>query len=440
MLSNSIIGGLMLVLSIVGATAAVIAAILAVRATKKNPSATALTLQLEQLEKDLLAELRYTRQDNIDTSARLVQSLGKSLSVGQEQASRALSSRQDSLQSTMLDFLQHMEGNFRQLSGQTEQQLTQVRQMVETRLTAIQSENHTRLDEMRQMVDEKLQTSLENKLDRSFSQVSARLEQVYRGLGEMQGLAASVGDLKKVLSNVKTRGTLGEVQLGMILRDILAPGQYAENVATREGSRNVVEYAVLLPGEGDRPVYLPIDAKFPADAYTQVIDAQNSGDPARINAANSQLSQRMRGFARDIHEKYIDPPHTTDFAILFLPFEGLYAQVLQLGLLEPLQREYKITIAGPTTMAALLNSLQMGFQTLAIQKRSSEVWEILGAVKTEFDRFGATLGATRQKLEQAGSELDRLVGVRTRMIQRRLAEVTALPDHRATELLEETEE
>lgn len=230
------------------------------------------------------------------------------------------------------------------------------------------------------------------------------------------------------------------MQLGAILADVLAPGQYEANVVTKRGSRAFVEFAVHLPGEGNRPVYLPIDAKFPMDAYTQLTDAQDNGDPAAVKELQTRLIQRLKAFAKDIRDKYIDPPGTTEFGILFLPFEGLYAEAIRLGLLELLQREFRVTLAGPATMAALLNSLQMGFQTLAIQQRSSEVWEVLGAVRTEFNRFGEVLGVTRQRLEQAGDELDRLVGVRTRMIQKKLARVAQLDTHRTEELLEEDEE
>jgi len=244
----------------------------------------------------------------------------------------------------------------------------------------------------------------------------------------MQTLTSGVGDLKKVLSNVKTRGILGEIQLGAILEQILSPEQYDTNVVTKKGTANPVEYAVCLPGEGDVPVYLPIDAKFPADAYAQLMDAYEAADTVQVEILGKQLEQRVRSAAKDIHDKYIDPPATTDFAIMFLPFEGLYAEVVRRGMVEVLQRDYKINIAGPTTMAALLNSLQMGFKTLAIQKRSSEVWQVLGAVRTEFDKFADVLAATQQRLEQAGSELDKLVGVRTRQIQRKLRAVGELPE------------
>ena len=239
-----------------------------------------------------------------------------------------------------------------------------------------------------------------------------------------------------MLSNVKTRGILGEVQLGAILEQILAPEQYAANVKTRPNTTHFVEYAVKLPGTDEDTVWLPIDAKFPVDAYSQLLDAYESGDPDAVKAAGSLLEQRIKAFARDIRDKYVAPPHTTDFGIMFLPIEGLYAEVVRRGLIEKLQNEYHVNIAGPTTMAALLNSLQMGFKTLAIQKRSGEVWKLLGAVKTEFDKFGNVVEAAQKRLEQAGNELDKLVITRTRMIQRKLAQVTSLPDAEATALIE----
>ena len=267
---------------------------------------------------------------------------------------------------------------------------------------------------MRKTVDERLQQSIEEKMNRSFSLVNERLEQVYKGLGEMQSLAVGVGDLKKVLSNVKTRGILGEIQLSAILSEILSPEQYEENV---------VEFAVKLPSDDDKFIYLPIDSKFPGDTYAALRDAIDEGDKIKIDLAAKALITRIKSEAKDIHDKYIDPPYTTEFAIMFLPFEGLYSEAVNRGLVEILQRDYKVNIAGPSTMAALLNSLQMGFKTLAVQKRSAEVWEILGAVKQEFDKFGDVLEATQQRLDQANKELDKLVGVRTRQIQRKLKDV-----------------
>ena len=270
--------------------------------------------------------------------------------------------------------------------------------------------------------------------------MNQRLEQVYQSLGEMKTLANDVGSLQRVLSNVKTRGVLGEMQLGAILEQILSPEQYEANVKTRPGSSNFVEYAVKLPGDGNGTVWLPIDAKFPADAYNQLLEASESGDPERVRAAGSVLEQRVRSFAKDIRDKYLAPPYTTDFGIMFLPTEGLYAEVVRRGLVDVLQRDCRVNIAGPTTMAALLNSLQMGFRTLAIQKRSGEVWKVLGAVKTEFEKFGGVIAAAQQRLDQANSELDKLVGVRTRQIQRKLDKVTSLSEEESVALLEDGSE
>lgn len=292
------------------------------------------------------------------------------------------------------------------------------------------------LADIRLTVDERLQKTLETRLGQSFQLVSERLEQVQKGLGEMQTLATGVGDLKKVLSNVKTRGILGEIQLAAILDEILAPEQYEKNVNTRGEGSNVVEFAVKLPGETGRPVYLPIDSKFPGDAYGRLVDAYDAGDPGQVAAAQKALIQVLRQEAKDIRDKYVSPPNTTAFAILFLPVEGLYAEVCRLGLVETLQREYQINIAGPTTMAALLNSLQMGFRTLAIQKRTNEVWEVLGAVKTEFAKFEDLLEKAQRNLNQAGANLDQLMGTRTRAIQRKLRQVTELPEGVAGSLLE----
>ncbi|NLD20451.1 MAG: DNA recombination protein RmuC [Clostridiales bacterium] len=279
------------------------------------------------------------------------------------------------------------------------------------------------LMEIRNTVDEKLQKTLEDRIGRSFKQVSDSLEQVSRGLGEMQSLAAGVGDLKKVLSNVKTRGILGEIQLGAILDQILSPEQYDDNVAVTGGSERV-EYAVKFPGEGKDFVYLPIDSKFPADAYTNLTDAYDTGDKAIIKAATDALRSAVIKSARDIKTKYVRPPSTTEFAVMFLPFEGLYAEVLRLGMVDTLQKDYRITIAGPTTMAAMLNSFQMGFRSLALQKRSGEVWDTLAKVHTEFDKFGDVLEKTQSRMEQTQKDLEALVGVRTRGIRRALKSVS----------------
>ena len=308
---------------------------------------------------------------------------------------------------------------------ENERRLEAIRITMENRLSSIQNENSIQLDKMRETVDEKLQKTLESRISESFKMVSERLEQVYKGLGEMQTLANGVGDLKKVLSNVKSRGVLGEIQLGAILEEILTKEQYEANVVTKKGSQSFVEYAIKLPGDSS-PVYLPIDAKFPADAYSKLLEAYDSGDLTEIESSKNILIKRLKSFAKDIHDKYIDPPNTTEFAIMFLPFEGLYAEAVRLGMVEELQRLYKINIAGPTTTAALLNSLQMGFKTLAIQKRSSEVWDVLGAVKTEFDKLETVLESAQSRIEQANSELDKLIGVRTRQIKRKLKDVEAI--------------
>lgn len=333
---------------------------------------------------------------------------------------------QQSFAQSQNDRAVQLEQRLHSFSSDNVQSLENIRRSVDEKLESIRRENLRQLDEMRQTVDEKLQKTLEDKMNKSFSLVNERLEQVYKGLGEMQTLAVGVGDLKKVLSNVKTRGILGEIQLGAILSEILSKEQYEENIATKKGSKNVVEFAIKLPSDGDSIVYFPIDSKFPGDTYSALRDAVESGDKQSIELAKKALVQRIKGEAKDIHDKYIDPPNTTEFAIMFLPFEGLYSEVVNMGLVEVLQREYKVNIAGPSTMAALLNSLQMGFKTLAVQKRSAEVWKILGGVKTEFDKFNDVLVMTQQRLDQANKELDKLVGVRTRQIQRQLKDVESV--------------
>lgn len=336
-----------------------------------------------------------------------------------------------SLQAQQLDvFAQQLA----RLTQSNDARSEQLRQAVETRLLAIQNDNAAKLEEMRKTVDEKLHATLEQRLGDSFKLVSERLEQVHRGLGEMQTLAIGVGDLKKVLSNVKTRGTWGEVQLAALLEQVLTVEQYEKNVATRPQSSERVEFAIRLPGRenaaasaGKHPVWLPIDAKFPLEDYQRLVEAQERADPAALELAGRALEMRLRDEAKTIREKYIEPPYTTDFAILYLPTEGLYAEVLRRpGLVDALQRDSRVSIAGPTTLAALLNSLQMGFRTLAIEQRSSEVWSVLGAVKTEFGKFGEALDATRKKLEQATRSID-AAGVRTRQIERKLKGVEALP-------------
>lgn len=324
--------------------------------------------------------------------------------------------------------LQQMENRLKTFSMENEQKLENIRSTVEKKLTYMQEDNNKQLENIRTTVDEKLQNTLENKLNKSFETVSKQLQQVYKGLGEMQNLAVGVGDLKKVLSNVKTRGILGEIQLSAILKEILSPEQYEENVATKKGSRNVVEFAIKLPADDDSFVYLPIDSKFPGDTYAKLVDAMNSGNTEEIEICSKNLLRTIKSEAKDIHDKYISPPNTTEFAIMFLPFEGLYAEVVNRGMVEVLQREYKVNVAGPSTMGALLNSLQLGFKTLAVQKRSAEVWQILNDVKREFDTFADALEKTQTRLNQANTELDKLVGVRTRKIQSQLSKVQKLEE------------
>lgn len=307
---------------------------------------------------------------------------------------------------------------------------------VESRLLAIQADNAGKLEEMRRTVDEKLHATLEQRLGESFKQVSDRLEQVHRGLGEMQTLAAGVGDLKRVLTNVKTRGTWGEVQLSALLEQILTADQFAANVATRPDSNERVDFAIRLPGRGDGAVvWLPIDAKFPIEDYQRLLDAQERCDPAGMEEAARAIESRLKAEAKSIHEKYVAPPHTTDFALLYLPVEGLYAEALRRpGLAETLQRDWRVSLAGPSTLAAMLNSLQMGFRTLAIEQRSAEVWAVLGAVKTEFGKFGEALAHTRKKLDEASNSISK-AETRTRQLSRKLKDVEALPVAESEQLI-----
>lgn len=322
-----------------------------------------------------------------------------------------------------------LSSQFHALSETSAQRMQELRGTVEARLAAIQADNTAKLDEMRRTVDEKLNDTLQKRLGESFSRVAERLEQVQRGLGEMQSLAADVGGLKRVLTNVKTRGTWGEVQLGSLLEQVLVAEQYEQNKVTRPGSRDPVEYAIRLPGRdaNDQPVWLPIDAKFPREDYERLLDAQERGDVATVDEAGKQLEARIRLEAKTIRDKYVEPPHTTDFALMFLPTEGLYAEVIRRpGLSEWLQRECRVTVAGPTTLMALLNSLQMGFRTLAIQQRSSEVWGLLGTVKAEFDKFGDVLARAKKQLETVQNSMG-AVETRSRAISRKLKNVESLP-------------
>jgi len=311
-----------------------------------------------------------------------------------------------------------------------------MRKTIEDRLQSIERNNAVRLAEMQNTVNEKLDKTLSTRLTESFKQVSDQLETVCRGLGEMQQVQIGVNDLKKVLSNVKTRGILGEIQLGAILEQILSPEQYATNIETIPGSNNRVEFAIKLPGDGEVPVYMPIDSKFPGDTYQNLVDAKESADQTRISDARKELITRIKQCAKDISTKYVASPYTTDFGIMFLPFEGLYSEVIDLGLVEILQRDYRVNIAGPATMAAFLNSIQMGFKTLAIQKRSGEVLKTLGAVKTEFGKFAGQLEKVQKKIREADSEVDNLISTRTNMMNRALKNIESLDESETKNLLE----
>lgn len=359
-----------------------------------------------------------------------------------DELANSLRAFQESFSTQLHSLLQSNEIRLQSLIQSNEQKLDRMRETVEQKLTSLQDDNSKKIEQMRQTVDEKLHATLEKRLGESFQLVSERLEQVHKGLGEMQTLASGVGDLKKVLTNVKTRGVWGEMQLASLLEQVLTPDQYGANVATKRGSADRVEFAVKLPGhdQADSVVWLPIDAKFPQEDYQRLLEAQETGNTELAAAALTNLESRIKNEAKQIREKYIDPPNTTDFAILFLPVEGLYAEVLRRpGLCEMLQREYRVNITGPTTLAALLNSLQMGFRTLAIEKRSSEVWGVLGAVKTEFGKFGDILEKTKEKLDQASKSIDS-AAVRTRAIQRKLRDVQEIPPPKESESIAEKDE
>ena len=369
---------------------------------------------IARLEQTLREENRHTRDADEQRSRRDREELGASLASFRQEQGQALRDITAQVWQAIGDFratfAEHMAAADR-------------RQQESLRST------ERRLDEMRATVDEKLQRTLNERIGQSFLLVGRQLESVQKGIGEMQTLAQDVGSLKRVLSNVKIRGTMGEVQLAMLLDQLLAPDQYEANARPRPGSDRVVEFAVRLPGkeDGDGPVYLPIDSKFPKDVYEQLLDAYDSADPLRVEIASRVLEQTVRGMARDICDKYLDPPHTTDFGIMFLPFEGIYGEVTRrTALLEQLQREYHVIVTGPTTLAAILNSLQMGFRTLALQRRGSEVWRVLGEVKTEFAKFASLLEKAQRNLQTAGTQLEEVMGRRTRAIQRRLRDVEAL--------------
>jgi len=381
---------------------------------------------LERHERILREELARSREEAHAGSRRSREELTGSITV----LGDSLLKRMSEIAGLQKNQLELFAAQLKELTSSNEGRLDKLREGVDARLRLIQEDNARKLEQMRATVDEKLHDTLEKRLGESFKLVSERLELVQRGLGEMQTLANGVGDLKKVLTNVKTRGTFGEIQLGSLLEQILAPGQYESNVETRHGSGQRVEFALKLPGRDGTPdgmVWLPLDAKFPQEDYLRLVDAQEAADVAAAAEARKQLDRSVREMAKMIRDKYLDPPHTTDFGVMFLPTEGLYAEVLRLpGLFEALQLDFKVMVAGPTTLAALLNSLQMGFRTLAIEKRSAEVWNLLGAVRTEFSKFGAIMEKTRKKLVEAGNHIDQ-AATRTRVIERKLRDVQDIP-------------
>ena len=358
---------------------------------------------------------------------------GEMISSNQRSSQEAVSQKLNDMERNMASLqeasgrstqavLRQLEERLKTFSLENEQRLDNIRTSVSRHLTSMQEDNNARLEKMQGIVDEKLQKTLEERMARSFTLVNERLEQVYKGLGEMQTLATGVGDLKKVLSNVKTRGILGEIQLGSILEEILSPDQYMREAPIKRGTK--VEFAVKLPSDDGDGVLMPIDSKFPMDVYSRVMEAYDSADRDRIKSASAELVQSLKAMARDINQKYIEPPKTTAFAVMFLPTEGLYAEAVKLGMIETLQRDYKVCMAGPSTLAALLNSLQMGYQSYMIHKRSGEVWQILSEVKTEFDKFADGLAVTQERMVQVSNDLDTLIGVRTRQMQRKLRKVT----------------
>lgn len=404
-----------------------------------------LVLLARRTEGDLPARLDALKDDN----ARVERALREEQRAGRGELAQSFDQFRGHVQQQLdamgaqqreriNDFGKQLHVSLTTLGERHDKRMSDMRGTLEAQLKALQGDNAAQLEKMRATVDEKLQSTLENRLGQSFKLVSERLEAVQRGLGEMQSLAAGVGDLKRVLGNVKTRGILGEVQLGALIDQLLTSGQYESNCATVPGSNDRVEFALRMPGaDDDHPVWLPIDAKFPREDYERLLDAQEAADAQAAQEAGNALERRIREEAKTIRAKYVAPPATTDFAILFLPTEGLYAEVLRRpGLFEALQRDYRVTIAGPTTLTAIINALQMGFRTLAIEKRSSEVWHLLGAVRTEFGKFGAVLDKTRKQLDTVRNSIDS-AGVRTRAIERKLRSVESLANDEAQQMLED---
>jgi len=393
---------------------------------KLKENSAAAEKQIINIENSVKKEISENRKESGENARLAREEIGSSL----KNFGDSVSKRMAETSGMQKDQLDSFSKQLLEMTRLNEEKLESMRLTMENRLSTMQNENSKKLEQMRATVDEKLQTTLETRLGESFKQVSERLEQVYKGLGEMRSLATGVGDLKKVLTNVKTRGTWGEIQLGAILEQILTPDQYEANVATKKNSQERVEFAIKLPGQdpsGQHVVWMPIDAKFPQEDYQRLIDAQEAADKDLADKSLKNLEMRIKAEAKDIRDKYIDPPNTTDFAVMFLPIEGLYAEVIRRpGLCDILQREYRVIVTGPTILAALLNSLQMGFRTLAIEKRSSEIWELLGAVKAEFGKFGDVLAKTKKKLLEATDTIDK-AETRTRAIERKLKSVQEAP-------------
>ena len=394
---------------------------------------------LDRTDKSMKDEFQRNREESSSLSKNQREELSKSLD-GFKEGFETNTKRLNDLLKDRFDAFSKQQTEINQ---ESEKRIKEVKETVENQLKEIREDNTKQLNEVRKTVDEKLQKTLNERLTQSFETVGKQLKSVQEGLGEMKNLATDVGGLKKVLSNVKMRGGIGEVQLAMLLEQILAPDQYEANVKTKKGSSATVEFAIKLPGknEDDSVVWLPVDAKFPKDVYEKLQDAYEDGDLDKIQFAQKELDNTIKKMAKDISEKYIDPPNTTDFGIIFLPFEGIYAEVVRkASLLEVLQRDYKIIVTGPTTLAAILNSLQMGFKTLAIQKRSSEVWHVLGAVKKEFENFGGMMSKAQNNIRTGLNQLDDVMGVRTRAIQRKLKDVTSLDEIGTTKVFPELKE
>lgn len=391
---------------------------------------------LERTDKSMKDEFQRNREESSSLSKNQREELSKSLD-GFKEGFEINTKRLNDLLKDRFDAFSKQQTEINQ---ESEKRIKEVKETVENQLKEIREDNTKQLNEVRKTVDEKLQKTLNERLTQSFETVGKQLKSVQEGLGEMKNLATDVGGLKKVLSNVKMRGGIGEVQLAMLLEQILAPDQYEANVKTKKGSSATVEFAIKLPGknEDESVVWLPVDAKFPKDVYEKLQEAYEDGDLDKIQFAQKELDNTIKKMAKDISEKYIDPPNTTDFGIMFLPFEGIYAEVVRkASLLETLQRDYKIIVTGPTTLAAILNSLQMGFKTLAIQKRSSEVWHVLGAVKKEFENFGGMMSKAQNNIRTGLNQLDDVMGVRTRAIQRKLKDVTSLDEIDTTKVFPE---